>query len=64
MVMKPYWATNGPTGEQCWVSVSSEDSVVVIDYATAEPVATIPVGDHPQRVREGVVARDVLRTWR
>src|SRR3954452_24429308 len=45
---KPYWATNGPTGEQCWVSVSGEDKVVVLDYATAEPVATVPVGDHPQ----------------
>ncbi|SNR42575.1 YncE family protein [Blastococcus mobilis] len=60
---KPYWSTNGPTGEQCWVSVSGEDEVVVIDYATAEPVATVPVGNHPQRVREGVVARDVLRSW-
>jgi YVTN family beta-propeller protein len=61
---KPYWATNGPTGEECWVSVSGEDKVVVIDYATAEPVATVAVGDHPQRVRAGVVARDVLRAWR
>jgi YVTN family beta-propeller protein len=60
---KPYWATNGPTGEQCWVSVSGEDKVVVLDYATAEPVATVPVGDHPQRVREGTVAPSVLRTW-
>jgi YVTN family beta-propeller protein len=60
---KPYWSTNGPDGETCWVSVSGEDQVVVIDYATAEPVATIAVGDHPQRVREGVIARDVLRTW-
>ena len=60
---KPYWSTNGPSGEQCWVSVSGEDEVVVIDYATAQPVATIAVGDHPQRVREGVVARDIMRTW-
>jgi YVTN family beta-propeller protein len=60
---KPYWSTNGPTGEECWVSVSGEDEVVVIDYATARPVATVPVGDHPQRVRSGVVARDVLRAW-
>jgi YVTN family beta-propeller protein len=61
---KPYWSTNGPSGDECWVSVSGEDEVVVIDYATAEPVATVPVGDHPQRVREGVVAADVLRSWR
>ncbi|TFV68951.1 serine/threonine protein kinase [Blastococcus sp. CT_GayMR20] len=61
---KPYWSTNGPEGETCWVSVSGEDAVVVIDYATAQTLATIPVGDHPQRVREGVVAKDVLATWR
>ena len=61
---KPYWSTNGPVGDECWVSVSGEDEVVVIDYATAETVATVPVGDHPQRVREGVVAADVLKTWK
>ena len=60
---KPYWSTNGPSGETCWVSVSGEDEVVVIDYATADVLATVPVGDHPQRVREGVVAKDVLKTW-
>jgi YVTN family beta-propeller protein len=61
---KPYWATNGAVGDECWVSVSGEDKVVVIDYATAEPIATVPVGDHPQRVRAGVVAASVLKTWR
>jgi YVTN family beta-propeller protein len=60
---KPYWSTNGVFGDECWVSVSGEDQVVVIDYATAEPIATVAVGDHPQRVRAGVVARDVLRRW-
>jgi len=61
---KPYWATNGAVGNECWVSVSGDDKVVVIDYETAEPIATVPVGDHPQRVRAGVVASDVLKTWR
>jgi hypothetical protein len=60
---KPYWSTNGVFGDECWVSVSGTDEVVVIDYDTAEKVTTIPVGDHPQRVRAGVVAADVLTTW-
>ena len=61
---KPYWATNGWDDDECWVSVSGEDKVVVLDYATARPVATVPVGDHPQRVRPGLVAAEVLRGWR
>jgi YVTN family beta-propeller protein len=60
---KPYWAVDGAVGDECWVSVSGDDKVVVIDYRTAKPIATIPVGDHPQRVRAGFVAPDVLTTW-
>jgi YVTN family beta-propeller protein len=44
--------------------VSGTDQVVVIDYDTARTIRTIPVGDHPQRVRAGVVAHDVLKSWR
>ncbi|MDT0275627.1 YncE family protein [Blastococcus goldschmidtiae] len=61
---KPYWSTTGVDDDECWVSVSGTDQVVVIDYDTAERIATIVVGDHPQRVREGVVADDVLTAWR
>lgn len=61
---KPYWSTNGVFGDECWVSVSGTDQVVVIDYDTGRKIRTIAVGDHPQRVREGVVARDILKTWR
>jgi YVTN family beta-propeller protein len=61
---KPYWSTNGPVGNECWVSVSGDDTVVVIDYADARRIATVEVGDHPQRVREGVVDADVLSAWR
>jgi len=61
---KPYWSTNGPDGDQCWVSVSGEDKVVVIDYRTAERLETIRVGDHPQRVRTGFLDTDILQRWR
>jgi hypothetical protein len=52
---KPYWATNGLGGTHCWLSVSGDDKVVVLDYAQERQVAQVPVGDHPQRVRLGAV---------
>ena len=61
---KPYWSTNGPDGDECWVSVSGNDTVVVLDYRTAERLRTLRVGDHPQRVRAGYVDRDIVRAWR
>jgi DNA-binding beta-propeller fold protein YncE len=52
---KPYWSTNGLGGGTCWVSFSGDDSVGVFDYASEQQVASIPVGDHPQRVRRGAI---------
>jgi YVTN family beta-propeller protein len=45
------------------MSIAGDDKVDVIDYATATKVAEVPVGDHPQRVRLGAVADDIVATW-
>ena len=58
---KPYWATNDGTGRNCFVSVSGEDRVAVISYKQRREIASIDVGDHPQRMRMGRVRRSSLR---
>jgi YVTN family beta-propeller protein len=49
----PYWATTSSDGNSCFVSLSGDDSVVVIAYATGTVTATVPVGRFPQRSRLG-----------
>jgi DNA-binding beta-propeller fold protein YncE len=55
---KPYWSTNSTEGNYCFVSWSGTDSLSAISYGTGNEVARIQVGDHPQRVRNGVVRTD------
>ncbi|MFJ5966202.1 YncE family protein [Streptomyces sp. NPDC093060] len=55
---KPYWATVSGDGKDCIVSESGADQVTAIDFATGQKVTSIPVGDHPQRVRLGHVQAD------
>src|SRR3954451_23584683 len=59
---KPYWATNSGDGRYCFVSVSGNDRVSVISYATEDEVARIPVGDHPQRMHMGQVRGPLAST--
>ncbi len=59
---KPYWSTTSADGDHCFVSWSGTDKISVISYKERREVASIKVGDHPQRVRTGFVRKDWVRS--
>jgi len=56
----PYWASTSADGSACFVSVSGENAIAVVDYATGVQLARVPVGKFPQRNRLGQVPANVL----
>jgi YVTN family beta-propeller protein len=60
--LKPYWTTAG-LGNTCWISLSGSDSVAVLDFGTRKELAYLPVGDHPQRIRHGVLPSTLVASW-
>jgi hypothetical protein len=61
---KPYWSTNSGDGRYCFISFSGDDRVSVVSYDSEREVASVPVGDHPQRMRMGKVRAGLLGTKR
>ena len=59
---KPYWSTEG-LNNTCWVSLSESDSLAVLDFRTKKELAYLPVGNHPQRVRHGLIPTSVIARW-
>lgn len=58
--LKPYWVTPSADGRYCYISWAGSDLVSRISYATERIVTTTKVGDHPQRVRNGLIRRGFL----
>ena len=59
---KPYWSTEG-LNDTCWISLSETDSLAVLNFKTKKELTFLPVGNHPQRVRHGLVPEAVVATW-
>ncbi|KAA1427183.1 YncE family protein [Nocardioides antri] len=59
---KPYWTTEG-LRDTCWISLSEDDALAVLDTRTGEELAYKKVGNHPQRVRHGYVRESLIADW-
>lgn len=57
---KPYWVTPSRDGRTCYISWSGSDKISEISYRTGRILRSVQVGDHPQRIRNGVVARSLV----
>ena len=56
----PYWASTSVDGNACFVSLSGDNAVAVVDYATGRSIAHVAVGKFPQRNRLGKVPESAI----
>jgi DNA-binding beta-propeller fold protein YncE len=49
----PYWATTSVDGNYCFVSLSGDNAISIVDYKAQTEVTRVPVGKFPQRSRLG-----------
>jgi YVTN family beta-propeller protein len=56
----PYWAQSSFDGRHCYVTLSGDDEMVVLSYATGAVVARVPVGDFPQRERNVKLSAEAI----
>jgi DNA-binding beta-propeller fold protein YncE len=57
----PYWSQSSADGRYCFVSVAGDDRVAVLSFKTGKQIKRIKVGDHPQRMRPGVIRRAYVK---
>jgi DNA-binding beta-propeller fold protein YncE len=56
----PYWATTSVDGKSCVLSISGDNVVSIVDYASGKLLQKVPVGKFPQRNRVGAVPEGVI----
>jgi hypothetical protein len=56
--MVPYWATTSHDGKHCLVSISGDDRIAVLEYATGLQVALVPTGQLPAAKPPGKACRE------
>lgn len=57
---KPYWVTPSHDGRSCYISWSGTDEIARVSFRTGRVLDEKRVGDHPQRIRNGFVARGLV----
>ena len=56
----PYWASTSAGGNAFFISLSGDNAVAVVDYATGRSIAHVAIGKFPQRNRLGKVPRSAI----